>query len=129
MAEDAKVRSKTSSTTKSAKNLLSDVAKDAEVGGNGDDSDDEMIKRLPSRKSNGPTRYFTSLRSDADSIFFGKKWVCFDGFGYRWSSQLEALLKWLQAKFAGITNWTVVRSGGPMSSLDITLHQLLNYDF
>ena len=51
-------------TTRSAKNLLSDIAEDAEVGGNGDSSDDETVKRSPLfKKPNGLTWYFTSLRS------------------------------------------------------------------
>ena len=54
-------------TTRSAENLPSDMAKDAEVSGNGDSGDDETVKKLPLfKKPNGPTGYFTSLR-------FGKK--------------------------------------------------------
>ena len=90
MAEDAEVGSETSSTTRSAKNLPSDMAKDAEVGGNGDGGDNETDKRLPSRKSSRLMRYFISLRSNADSVLFAKIWLSLDSFGYGWGSQLEA---------------------------------------
>ena len=61
-------------TTRSAENLPSEMAKDAEVGGNGDSGDDEMVKRSPlSKKPNGRMGYLTSLRSDANSIPFGKR--------------------------------------------------------
>ena len=52
MAEDAEVRSGMSTTTKSAKNLPLDMAEDVEVG-EGDGSDDETVKRSPSKKSSG----------------------------------------------------------------------------
>ena len=68
MAEDAEVGSETSSTTRSAKNLLSDMAKDAEVGGNGDGGDDETVKKSPSKKPNVPIGYLTSLRSEKMSF-------------------------------------------------------------
>ena len=43
-------------TTRSAENLPSDMAEDAEVGGNGDGGDDETVKRSPlSKKPNVPT--------------------------------------------------------------------------
>ena len=74
------------------------MAENAEVDGNGDAGDNKTVKRSPlSKKPNVPTEYSTSPRS-------GKKWVSFDSFGYDWGSQLEALLKWLQVKFAGTTN-------------------------
>ena len=74
-AEDAEVGSGMSSTTRSAKNLsvLVDMAEDAEVG-EGDGGDDKTVKRSPlSKKSNGPMRYLTFLRSDADSASFAKR--------------------------------------------------------
>ena len=75
MIEDAEVDSKTSSTTRSAENLPSsvDIAENAEVG-EGDDGDDETVKRSSSKKSSGLTGYLTSLRSDADSVPFKKRW-------------------------------------------------------
>ena len=74
MAEDAKVRSKTSSIIRLAENLPLNMAEDAEIVGNGDGGDNETVKRSPlSKKSNGPMRYFTSLRSDADSVPFAKR--------------------------------------------------------
>ena len=129
MAEDTKVGGGTSSTTRSAKNFLAsvDMAEDAEVG-EGDDGDDETVERSPSKKPNVPTGYLTSLRSDADSAPFAKRWVSLDSFDYGWGSQLEALPKWLRAKFAGTTNWTLIRSAGPTSSLDTTLHRLSSND-
>ena len=48
--EDADGGSKTSSTTRSAKNSLLDIAENAEVGVNGDGSDDEIVKRSPPSK-------------------------------------------------------------------------------
>ena len=75
MAEDAEVGRRTSSTTRSAKNLSAsvDMAEDAEVG-EGDGGDDETVKRSPlSKKLNGPIGYLTSLCSDADSAPFRKK--------------------------------------------------------
>ena len=96
MAEDAEVSSGMSSTTRSAKNLSVsvDMAEDAEVD-EGDDSDDKTVKRSPSKKPNISIRYLTSLRSDANSVFFAKIWVSLDSFNYGWGSQLEALPKWL----------------------------------
>ena len=74
MAEDAEVESGTSSTTRSAESLLSDMVEDAEVGSNSDGGDNETIKKSPlSKKSNVPMGYLTSLRSDADSAPFAKK--------------------------------------------------------
>ena len=73
MAKDAEFGSGTSSTTRSAENLPLDIAENAEVGGNGNSGDDETVKRLPSRKSRGPTKYLISLRSDADSALFEKR--------------------------------------------------------
>ena len=89
MAEDAEIRSETSSTIRSAKNLPSDMpenaevgsgssttirsaenlpldmAKDAEVDDNGDGGDDKMVKRLPpSKMLSGSTgvSYLPTLR-------------------------------------------------------------------
>ena len=75
MAEDAEVGSGTSSITRSAENLSVsvDMAEDAEVGGNGYSGDNETVERSPSKKPNGPTKYLTSLRSDADNAAFEKK--------------------------------------------------------
>ena len=96
MAKDAEVRSGTSSTPRSAKNSPSDMAKDAEGGGNNNGGNDETIERSPlSKKPNGLTGYLTF-------ICFKKKWVSLDSFGYSWGFQLEALSKWLRAKFAGL---------------------------
>ena len=67
-AEDIEVGSKTSSTTRSAKNLLVsvDMAEGAEVG-EGDGGDGKTVKRLPfSKKLSGPIRNHTFLR-------FGKR--------------------------------------------------------
>ena len=100
-----------------------DLAEDVEIDGNGDGSDDETVKRTPlSKKPNWPTRYLTALPS-------GKRWVSLDSFGYDWNFQLKILPKWLQAKFASITNWAFVRSAQPMSSLNAMLHQLSNHNF
>ena len=74
------VGSRTSSTTRSAKNSPLDMAEDAEVDGNGNGSDDEMVEKSPFRKSSGAREYFTSLRSDADSASFAKRWVSLDSF-------------------------------------------------
>ena len=64
MAKNAEVRSGKSSTTKSAKNLLLDMAKDAKVAGSNDGSDDETVKKSPFfKKPNVLTEYVTSLRS------------------------------------------------------------------
>ena len=48
MAEDAKVGSGTSSTTRSAKNSSASVnmAEDAEVVGNGDGGDNEIVEKI-----------------------------------------------------------------------------------
>ena len=62
-AEDAEVGSGTSSTTRSAKNSPSDMAEDAEVGGNDDGGDDKTVERPPSKKPNVPMGYLTFLRS------------------------------------------------------------------
>ena len=75
MAEDAEVKSVTSSIIRSDKNLPSDMAENAEVGSNADGGNDETIKRSPlSKKPNGSTEYFTSLHSDANSASFEKRW-------------------------------------------------------
>ena len=74
--------------TRSAENLLLDMAEDAWVDGNDDSGDNETVKRSPlSKKPNGPIGYFLSLRSYADNVPFGKRWVSFDSFGYGWSFQ------------------------------------------
>ena len=59
--------------TRLAENSPSDMAEDAEVGGNGNGGNNETVKRLPSRKSSGSTEYLTSLRSDTDSALFEKR--------------------------------------------------------
>ena len=73
MAEDTEFGSRTSSTTRSAKNSSLDMAENAEIVGNGNGGDDETVKRSPFRESSGPTEYLTSLRSDADSGAFEKR--------------------------------------------------------
>ena len=75
IAENAEVRSGISFTTKSAKNLSLDMAEDAKVGGNSDGGDNETVKKSPSKKSSGPMAYLISLRSDADSSLFKKRWA------------------------------------------------------
>ena len=73
IVKDAEVGSKTSSIIGLAKNLSASlgIAKNTKVGDNDDYSDDKTIKRLPfSKKLNVPKGYFTSLCSNADSIFF-----------------------------------------------------------
>ena len=50
MAEDAEIGRKTSPTTRSANNLALDIAEDVEVGGNSDESDDETVKKISSQK-------------------------------------------------------------------------------
>ena len=82
MAEDAEVGSGTSSTSRSAENLPSDMADDAEVGDNGDDVDDKTVKRSPPKKSNVPMGYLTPLHSNADSIPLAKRGIFLDSFGY-----------------------------------------------
>ena len=75
MAENAEVGSRTSSTTRSAKNLaaLVNIAEDAKVG-ESDGGDDETVKKSPLfRKLSGPIGYLTSLRSNADSASFEKR--------------------------------------------------------
>ena len=61
MVEDTKVGSGISFTTRSVKNLPSDIAKDAEVGSNSNDGDDETVKRSAFQKSSGLTEYLTFL--------------------------------------------------------------------
>lgn len=71
MAENAEVGDGTSSTIRSAENSSAsvNVAEDAEVGSGGDGGGDETVERSPpSKKSNVPTRYFTSLRSNTGSV-------------------------------------------------------------
>ena len=69
MAENAKVDSKTSYTTRLSKNLSAsvDMAEDIEVG-KGNDGYDEIIKQSPSKKPDVPTGYLTSLRSEKMSF-------------------------------------------------------------
>ena len=87
MAENAGVESKTSSTTRSAKNSLSNLAENTEVGDNGNSGDNETVKISSfSNKPNIPIGYFTSLHSKKRSIFH-------NSFGYSWGFQLEALPK------------------------------------
>ena len=76
MAEDAKVDSGISSTTRSVKHLLALVhmAEDAEIS-KGDASDNEMDKRLYFKKSNILIRYLIWLRPDIDSALFEKRWA------------------------------------------------------
>ena len=84
IAKDAEVGSKTSSTTRSTENFSASVgmAEDVEVS-EGDGGDNETFKKLPLfKKSSGPIGYFISLRSDADSAPFAKRWVFLDSFGY-----------------------------------------------
>ena len=70
IAEDAEVRSGMSATTRSAKNLPSDMVIDS----NGDGDDDETFGKSPFfKKSNRPMGYFTSLCSNADSAPFVKR--------------------------------------------------------
>ena len=94
MAEDAEIGSRTSSTTRSVENWASDMAEDAEVGGNCDGGDDKTFEKSPSQKLNVSTRYLTVLRS--------VKMSSLDNLNHCWDSQLETLLEWLQAKFAGM---------------------------
>ena len=49
------------------------MAKDAEFSSNGNGGDDKTVEKLPFRKSSGPTKYLTSLRSNADSALFEKR--------------------------------------------------------
>ena len=73
-AEDAEVGSGTSSTIRSARNLPSDMAKDAKVGSNSNGGDDKTIERSPlSKKSSRPIGYLTFLRFDADSTSPAKR--------------------------------------------------------
>ena len=51
------------------------MAENAEVGASGDGSDNETVKRSPSRKSSRPTGYLISLQSNADSALFEKRWA------------------------------------------------------
>ena len=56
-AEDVNIRSKTSFTIRLAKNLPSNIVEDAEVGSNGDDGNDKIVRSLPSfRMSSGSIR-------------------------------------------------------------------------
>ena len=74
MAKDVEVKSGTSSTTRSTKNLPLNMAEDGEIGSNGNCVDNEKVKTSPlSKKPNVLTRYFTFLRSK-------KRWVYLDSF-------------------------------------------------
>ena len=77
MAKDANIGNKTSSTTRSAKNLLVsvDMAEDAEIAksNDGNDGNDKMVIKSFSKKLSGPIGYLTSLRSNADSVLFEKR--------------------------------------------------------
>ena len=84
MVKDAEVGSKTSSTTRSAKNLSAvvDMAEDTKVGKD-DGGDNKMVERSPfSRKSSGLIGYLISLHSNANSAPFVKKLVSLNSFGY-----------------------------------------------
>ena len=64
MAEDAEIESGTSFITRSDKNLLSDMAENAEVGSNSGRNDDKTVKRSPLfKKLNRLTGYFIFLCS------------------------------------------------------------------
>ena len=80
MADDAEVGSGTSSTTRSVKQLSAsvDMMEDAEFC-EGNSGDDEIVKRLPFKKSSRSTGYFISLHSE-------KRWVSLNSFSYDWSS-------------------------------------------
>ena len=54
---------------------VKDLTEDAKVGGNGDNGDDETIKKSPFKKLSGLIRNLTSLHSNADSIPFKKRRV------------------------------------------------------
>ena len=159
----------------SAENLPSDMAEDVEVG-SGTSSTTRLIKNssasrtwltmlrlltmvmvvmmkrskdhLFSKKPNVPTRYLTSLRSDADNIPSKRRWVSPDSF---WPL-LKLSVKGTVGKaikqssrqatqgshpnflcenrcFISPTNWALVRSTESMSSLNTTPHQLSSYEF
>ena len=74
MAEDAEVGSGINSTIRSAENLSSDMAGDTEVDGNVDCSNDETVKKSPSKKSSGSIGYRISLYPNADNAPFKKRW-------------------------------------------------------
>ena len=64
MVEDTEVGNGTSPTTRSAQNLLLNMAEDVEVNGNGDGGNDKKVKRSSfSKKPNILTEYFISPRS------------------------------------------------------------------
>ena len=61
-AEDSEVGSGMNSIIRSAKNLPLDMAENAEVGGNGDSGNNEMVKRSPlSKMLSGSTGVFYLL--------------------------------------------------------------------
>ena len=75
-AEEPEVGSETSSTTRLAKNLPSNMAENIKVGSNGDNGDDEIVKRSPfSKKPNVFTEYSTFPQ-------YKKTWVSLDNFCY-----------------------------------------------
>ena len=63
MAENAEVEGGTSSTTRSAKNSPLDMSEDVEVCGNGNRGDDKTFEKSPFKKPSGLIGYFISLRS------------------------------------------------------------------
>ena len=74
-AEDAEVRSRTSSITRLDKNSSAsvDMAENAKVVESGG-GDDKMVERSPlSKKSSGFMGYLISLRSDLDSALLAKR--------------------------------------------------------
>ena len=87
MAKNAEVSRKTSFITRSTKNLAAsiDINEDAKFG-KSDSSDNETIKRSPSKKLSKFIKYLILLHSR-------KRWVSFNSFGYDWGSQLKALPK------------------------------------
>ena len=74
MVGDAEVGSKTSCTTRLAKNLLAsmNIADNTEVG-ESDSGDDKTVKKSSSKKLSGFTESLTSLYFNADSLPFKKR--------------------------------------------------------
>ena len=62
-----------------------------------------IVMRMKWSKDHLFPRSRTDLRGILPPYASKKRWVFLDSFGYGWGSQLEALPKWLQAKFAGTT--------------------------
>ena len=123
ITENVGVGSKTSSTTKSAKNSslsriwLSMLRLLAIV----------MVVIMKRSKDHLFPRSQTYLRSILPSyaltliVYFSKKMRSPDNSNHCWGSQLKTLYKRLQNK-------AVVRSAGPISFLDAMLHWLSSYD-